>query len=174
MAYVVARPGGSWELRESRATARGPRARTLATFRTLTPQVIEHARARSAGPLDDALVRAAALRAGAPVGASAPDRAAGELLAQLDSGQRPRPALARLLLHALQSPAPGSPDHPRHERAGDGQPLSDSARAAAAWVASSAQSRGETLRDLLLLADRLPAPRTPAGRRFPRLRSAPA
>jgi hypothetical protein len=45
---------------------------------------------------------------------------------------------------------------------------SDSERAAARWVAATPAERGRTLRDLLLLADRLPAPpRAPLA--FPRV-----
>ena len=41
MAYVVERRSGHWEIRESVHTAAGPRARTLATFRMLTDEVLE-------------------------------------------------------------------------------------------------------------------------------------
>ncbi len=158
MAYVVARPGGAWEIRESHTTAAGPRARTLATFRTLTPDVVEHARARSPEPLDAQELRDIALRAGAPVAARSPNQTAGELLAELAAGgSPPRPALRKLLLDAID---PGA-----------GEPVSDSARAAARWVTASPGRRGETLRDLLLLSDRLPARRVPSRARFPRIRS---
>ncbi len=159
MAYVVARPSGAWEIRESRTTTAGPRSRTLATFRTLTPEVVEHARARASRPLDSDDLRRAALRAGAPTTAGAPNQAAGELVAELMAGRRPRPALVRLLRAALD---------------GDDQATSASARSAARWITASPQRRGEALRDLLLLTDKLPASRAPAHRRFPRVRSAPA
>ncbi|HXW59047.1 MAG TPA: hypothetical protein VEJ23_06170 [Solirubrobacteraceae bacterium] len=180
MTYVVARPSGAWEIRESRATPAGPRARTLATFRTLTPEVIERAAARASSPVRADRVRASARRAGAPVLANPADRAAGELLGELSSGRRPREALSRLLLEALRSqrepslarePAADEPAPRPSTR--DGAP-SDSARAAAAWIAAGAQARGEALRDLLLLADRLPQPTRALGGRFPRLSSAPA
>jgi hypothetical protein len=155
MAYVVARPAGSYEIRESRNTPRGPRARTLATFRTLSDDVIERARSRSDVTLDAKQLRRAALRAGAPVEASsAADAAAGTLLAELTAGKRPRPALEKLLREALT--------------AGDG--ASDAARAAGRWVAATPEARGETLRDLLLLSDHLP-PRQRSDARFPRLHS---
>jgi hypothetical protein len=160
MAYAVSRPGGTWEIRESRVTAVGPRGRTLATFRTLTPEVIERARARSSQPLSSSELRMIALRAGAPVTARAPNETAGELLAELAKGSRPRPALRRLLLDAIDPQA--------------AEPVSDSARAAARWVSVSPAQRGETLRDLLLLTDRLPARRTRSRPRFPRIRSQPA
>jgi hypothetical protein len=158
MAYVVARPKSAWEIRESRVTPAGPRARTLATFRTLDPEVIERARSRASRPLTADELRKAAHRAGAPVAATVPDRAAGDLLGQIAAGRRPRPVLERLLLDAL----------------GAGGEVSASARAAAAWIDATPQRRGETLRDLLLLTDRLPADKSTGGRRFPRLHSRPA
>jgi hypothetical protein len=159
MAYVIARPGGRWEVRESRSTPAGPRGRTLATFKTLTPEVIERAGARSSTPLDLRELRKAALRAGAPVAGADADRATGELLTELAVGNEPRPVLRRLLLDALE---PGS------------SRTSDSARAAARWTTATPRQRGETLRDLLLLADSLPLPRVSVSRRFPRVRSTPA
>jgi hypothetical protein len=159
MAYVVARRSGTWEIRESHSTVAGPRGRTLATFRTLTPEIVERARARSSKPLDPGELRKTALRSGAPVSARAPDRAAGELLGELTAGRRPRMVLQQLLLEALGANGAGT---------------SDSARAAAGWLLATPSQRGETLRDLLLLADRLPASRALAGERFPRIRSTPA
>lgn len=151
-------------MRESRSTPAGPRSRTLATFKTLTPEIAERARARSATTLDPLELRKAALRAGAPVARGEADRASGELLSELAAGNQPRPLLRELLLDALQ---------PRRQR------MSDSARAAARWATATPAQRGETLRDLLLLADRLPAgqprsARAPARPRFPRVRSTPA
>jgi hypothetical protein len=158
MAYMVARPKGAWEIREAIATPAGPRARTLATFRTLDSEVIERARSRASKPLTADQLRKAAHRAGAPVAATVPDRAAGELLGQIAAGRRPRPALARLLLDGL----------------GAGGEVSASIRAASGWIGATPQRRGETLRDLLLLTDRLPPAKFTSGRRFPRLRSSPA
>jgi hypothetical protein len=156
--YVTRRKDGSWELRESASTPAGPRSRTLASFRTLTPEIVERARARASKPVGAADVRLVALRGGAPVAAADADRTAGELLAALSRGDGPRPLLRSLLADALDA----DPARP--------QP-SDRARAAAAWIAASGRERGEALRDLLLLADRLPPPRTPARRAFPRIAS---
>lgn len=157
--YATARRNGTWELRESVSTPAGPRSRTLASFRTLTPDAIERARARSTRPVDATVVRRAAVRAGAPVAPSDADRAAGELLAALAHGRTPRASLRTLVIDALAG------DERRPEP-------SDSARAAGSWVAASASERGDALRDLLLLADRLPPPRTAAARpTFPRIAS---
>jgi hypothetical protein len=158
MAYVVDRSDGSWEVRESRSTVDGPRSRTLATFRTLTPDVVSRACARSSKPLAPVDLRRAARRAGAPVAGEDADRAAGELLAELAAGREPRPPLRALLLDKL---APHSSQ------------LSHSAQAAGRWVSATPQQRGETLRDLLLLVDRLPSPRRDPRARFPHLRSQP-
>jgi hypothetical protein len=156
---MVPRSGGTWELRESRATPKGPRSHTLATFRVLTPEVLERARARAAQPLRAEDLRRAAVRAGAPIAPSPSDRAAGELLSELSRGRAPRAALRRLLLAALKNDRDGA---------------SDSARAAGAWIAATPAQRGEALRDLLLLSDRLPAGRSAGRPRFPRIDTTPA
>jgi hypothetical protein len=159
MTYFVPRSTGAWEVRESYSTEAGPRSRTLATFRSLTPEVVERARARSTKLLDADELRKAARRAGAPVAAAAPNRAAGDLLSQLAAGHRPRPLLARLLAKALSAEG--------------GQPTGN-AEAAAAWIAASPARRGDTLSDLLLLVDHLPRTRIPERARFPHISSRPA
>jgi hypothetical protein len=156
MAFILDRGAGAWEIRESHTTAAGPRSRTLATFRTLTPETIAHAQARSSKVLDASELRQAARRAGAPVAAPPSDRSAGELLNQLADGRRPRPLLVRLLVQALSA---------------DGGQPTDNLQAAAAWITASSERRGETLRDLLLLSDYLPRARTREHRRFPRIAS---
>jgi hypothetical protein len=158
MAYMVYRPSGTWEVRESRATPAGPRSRTLATFRTLTPEIVARVRARSAKQLSADELRRAASRAGAPIAPSPSDRAAGELLAEVGAGRQPRPALRRLLLAALQ-------DRPDASL--------DSARSAASWITATAAQRGEALRDLLLLTDSLPPRRAASPLRFPPVASKP-
>jgi hypothetical protein len=159
MAYIVAHRSGAWEIRESRATPEGPRSYTLASFRTLTPEVIARAQTRSSKPLDPDRLHKAAARVGAPIAARPSDRVAGELLSELAAGRRPRPVLRRLLLDVLQG--------------ADGR-SSDSARAAAGWIGATPRQRGDTLRDLLLLTDRIPRRRRPAQLTFPRVNSAPA
>jgi hypothetical protein len=155
MAFVVAHRGGTWEIRESRATSAGPRSHTLASFRVFTTEVVQKAQARASGPLDPDELRRAAERVGAPVAANRSDRVAAELLMELAAGRRPRPLVARLLIDVLQ----GRRDASR-----------DSARAAAGWIGATPQQRGEALRDLLLLTDRLPRRRRPAQLSFPPLR----
>ena len=63
MAYVVARPKGRFEIRESVHTPKGPRARSLANFAHLDDEVLERARRRATRPFDTEAVRVAAERA---------------------------------------------------------------------------------------------------------------
>jgi hypothetical protein len=156
MAYIVPRVGGMWEIRESHTTASGPRSRTLATFRTLTPDIISRAQARAEGPLEAGELRQTARRAGAPVAPPDGDRATGELLAELAAGRPPRPALARLVVESLQAEPTSPPGN---------------AQAAAAWIGASPRKRGDTLRELLLLVDHLPRRELRERPRFPRIQS---
>jgi hypothetical protein len=66
MAYVVARPRGRFEIRESVHTPEGSRARSLASFRELSDEVLAKASKRACRPFDPDAVRASAARAGAP------------------------------------------------------------------------------------------------------------
>ena len=66
MAYVVARPRGRFEIRESVHTPQGSRARSLASFTELSDEVLGKASRRASRPFDAAAVRASAARAGAP------------------------------------------------------------------------------------------------------------
>lgn len=171
MAYVTPRSGGAWEIRESVSTPKGPRSRTLASFRTLTDETIEHARARATKPLSSEDVRDAARRAGAPVDLAAADRAAGDLLRELANGREPHPILRQLLIDALQAEPPvrlGEPT-PAVSQIQEHEPL-DNARASAAWLTATATERGDALYDLLLLADRFPRSRKARKREgFPHL-----
>lgn len=78
MAYVVTRPNGRFEIRESIHTPAGPRARSLANFATLTEAVIERARSRAIRPFDAKAVRVAARRAASQRSASGEARATAE------------------------------------------------------------------------------------------------
>jgi hypothetical protein len=66
MAYVVARPRGRFEIRESVHTPGGSRARSLAGFTELSDEVLGKAGKRASRPFDADAVRASAARAGAP------------------------------------------------------------------------------------------------------------
>lgn len=152
MTYIVANRTGKWEIRESQLTAKGPRSRTLATFQALTQATIDKAQSRSSKALEPAELRAAAVRAGAPVAVAEVESAARKLLSELKRDRQPRPVIRRLLLAEL---------------VGDGD-VTDSERAVAEWVAASPEERAKALYDLLLLADALPTRRRP-DLRFPRL-----
>jgi hypothetical protein len=166
MAFVVPTKSGRFEVRESRSTPDGPRSRTLVSFKELTEEAIEKAQARAAKPLSADQLRAAALRAGAPVAPDPTDRIARSLLAKLAKGQKLDPMLKRLLRDALD-------DENRSDRPRDpSSAVSDSARSVSEWVDASPRERGDTLRDLLLLADALPLRRRPERIGFPPLRLA--
>jgi hypothetical protein len=164
MAFVVPTRTGRFEIRESHNTARGPRSKTLASFRELTDDVIETARTKATTPPSAEELRRAARRAGAPVAREPAEEAARKLIAELDKGRRIAPSLRRILIDLLQDghrEAPGRADEAGH--------------AVAAWMAATPAERGNALVDLLLLADALPS----GGRkgkplRFPRLDSGTA
>lgn len=75
MTYVVGRPNGRFEIRESVHTERGPRARSLANFSLLTDEVLARAAGRATRPFDAGAVLGAAQRAGAPTPAANRPRA---------------------------------------------------------------------------------------------------
>ncbi len=66
MAYVVARPRGRFEIRESLHTPDGPRAHSLAGFAVLSDAVLAKAAQRAQRPFDAGAVVASGRRAGAP------------------------------------------------------------------------------------------------------------
>jgi hypothetical protein len=67
MAYVVPRPNGRFEVRESLHTRSGPRAHTLAGFDVLTDEILAKAAAKAKRPFNLHAVLASGRRAGAPV-----------------------------------------------------------------------------------------------------------
>lgn len=67
MAYVVARRGGRFEVRESLHTANGPRSRTLVGFDVLTEEILTAAARRAQRPFDREAVIGSGRRAGARV-----------------------------------------------------------------------------------------------------------
>jgi hypothetical protein len=157
MAFVVARRDGRFEIRESVATPRGPRARTLATFRELSDEVLDHAQARATTVLDRDLVAVRALELGAPRAPRTTARLGWRLLGELESGHDIPPVLAGALAARLAGVAVATPDTLA--------PLSD-------WLGATPQERGEALRDLLRLTDRIPRRPARRGKRFPRIASA--
>ena len=158
MAFVVRRPKGRWEIRETVRTDAGPRARSLATFAVFDDGVFTRAQAAARGSLDSRALRAAARRAGAPIAETRADTAARQLLREVAHGRAPTPGLSRLLRAQLGEDDAAVPS------AGDG--IAD-------WIGASPTERGDALRDLLSLADRLPATRR-AALDFPRFVPVPA
>ena len=106
MAYVVVRPRGRYEIRESVHTPKGPRARSLANFAQLTDDVLETARLRSTRPFDPDGVRASAARASAVATGSA-DR--GREIAQASEFVAASRRMAESLI-ARPTPSAGRPD----------------------------------------------------------------
>jgi len=149
MAFIVPSRSGRFEIRESASTAKGPRSRTLASFRELDDAVIEKAREEAAKDIDAKELRQAARRAGAPVARPPVDRAARELIAELGKGHSPSPTLRRMLLDLLRDEK-GRTEGPAQS------PVHEAEREVAEWMAASPRERGRTLIDLLLLADALP------------------
>lgn len=147
MPFIVPGKSGRFEIRESASTPKGPRSRTLVSFRELDDAVIEKAREKTTKTLDAAQLRRVARRAGAPVARSPVDRAARELIAELGKGRQPDPTLRHMLLDLLHDSQRGGPDQSSENEAEHG---------VAEWMAASAAERGKALVDLLLLADALP------------------
>jgi len=164
MAFVVPTRPGRFEIRESHSTARGPRSKTLASFRELTDDIVETARAKAATPPSAEELRRAARRAGAPVAREPAEEAARTLIAELDKGRRIAPPLRRILIDLLE--------HGHREAQ---SPEDEAGLSVAAWVAATPAERGNALFDLLLLADALPSGgRKGKALRFPRLDSGAA
>lgn len=158
MAYLVQRPQQRFEIRESEATPRGPRARTLVTFREFSDDVLDAAQARARGALDRAGLRARAIALGVSMAPPASHRAAYDLLVGHARGERLPVALHAVLRHVLyEEPAASAATVPV-----------DHLVAMLPWLAASDTDRATALADLLGLADALPAP--PRGElRYPQM-----
>lgn len=138
MAFVVKRPDGRAEIRESALTDRGPRARTLASFRVLDEQVLTRAERAATGPFDRTRIVTRCQRIGVPVAAPAVEHAIAAVLRLLGQGNVPRPGLTRFLLDALSPPGATYDE-------------------LLPWIDSTPGERGEALVDLLRLGDAIPA-----------------
>jgi hypothetical protein len=150
-------PGATrYEIRESVSTPAGPRARTLATFRVLTADVIAEAARRAQRPFDADKVGARAAALGVPRHEHGAAATASALLAQLRAGEKLPPALATQLRRALPSRRTETPD---------------SLEGAVEWIGADDAARGSALRDLLDVASRIPTRPRPAALSFPRLSS---
>jgi hypothetical protein len=144
MATIIARDDGRFEVRESIATARGPRSRTLAIFRALNDDVLDHADQRAGRALDRKALIARAHALGLHVtrvaGASEP---AGFLDRLRNNGLWPthvravQEAIADIEIDAL-------PDH---------------LEAMTDWLGADDRNRADALVDLLRLAGAIVAAR---------------
>jgi hypothetical protein len=142
MAYVVARPRGRFEIRESVHTPQGPRARSLANFSRLTDEVLEVAESRATRPFAAAAVWASARRAGSPVARRRPSRTP---VAPAREEARRFVEASRRMAHSLETRPP---------------------------QAAPPRDPGDTLIDLLNFAEQIEpftAPREPAPLTFPPL-----
>jgi len=164
MAYLYVRKGGRTEIREAHSTARGPRSRTLVSFRgALRLEHLDRAEAAARRPFDRHALLRRARELGMAVEESPSDAAARDLLASLRRGASLDPRLAGLLRARLAVlPA---------------QPLPDDLADVAEWIGTSELERGRALRDVLRLYDVIARSRgrvreAPAPR-FPRFASRP-
>lgn len=162
MAYLVRHAGDRIEIRESRATAKGPRSRQLARFAgALTPAVLARAAARATRPFDaEALVRRARVM-GIPVESRGSEPEARALLARLRRADPIDPVMAGLLVRALEET----------EKA----PLPEQVAEVAEWIGVPPAARGAALRDLLdafgRIADARPPRRERPRKPYPRFSS---
>jgi hypothetical protein len=111
----------------------------------LTSAALDQAAARARRPFDRDSVIAAARRVGAPVEVAEADDSARALVVEMAAGRLPSPGLRGLLTTQLGRLSPA--------------PQLQTYDSIAEWIGASPKRRGEVLRDLLDLGDRLPAPR---------------
>jgi hypothetical protein len=156
MAYLVRRQPDRVEIRESRATPRGPRSRTLASFNgPLTPEIVDRAASRASRPFDaDALVRRARA-AGIVVASRSHEPEARNLLARLRRGDPMDPVMAGVLRGALEPVTTAPPPEALAE--------------VSEWIGAGAAERGDALRDLLDAYGRIAASRPPRRTRPPEI-----
>jgi hypothetical protein len=159
MAYLYVRKSGRVEIREAHGTPRGPRSRTLASFRgPLTAALLDRAESAAAAGFDRAALCARADALGVPVERPSVGSDARALLARLRSGARLAPVLVSLLREQLD--------------ARESAPVPDDLLDAIEWIGASDHERGRALRDVLRLYDTITrsreAVREPEARRFPR------
>ncbi len=107
MAYVVTRPAGRFEIRESIHTPKGPRARSLANFRVLTDKVLTVSAERATRPFDIAAVLASAGKVGAPVVAKStgvPIRVSADRLKDTERSRRRFVESSQRMVETLERP----------------------------------------------------------------------
>lgn len=157
MAYLYVRKTGRVEIREAHNTSRGPRSRTLASFRgALGDEILERAESAANGPFDRDALRARALELGVRVAPATADPRT--LIARLRRGARIDPVLVTVLRGQLAGRA--------------SVPVPDDLTDVVEWIGASDEERGRALRDVLRLYDRIARSRgpirEPEAARFPR------
>jgi hypothetical protein len=163
MAYLYRRKGpseGRIEIREAHTTPRGPRSRTLASFRgALTDEQLDRAEQAAARPFDRAALVRRAVELGIRAERTRADAAARQLIARLRSGAPLDPRLASVLREQLAQLG--------------AEPLPEELADVAEWIGASELERGRALRDVLRLYDTIARSREPARSeepaRFPRI-----
>ena len=140
MAYLYVRKSGRVEIREAHSTPRGPRSRTLASFKgALTEEHLDRAESASARPFDREAIRIRANELGVPLRRSSADAPAHALIARLRSGARLDPVLVTVLSEQLDACVAA--------------PVSDELADVVEWIGASDHERGCALRDVLRLYD---------------------
>ena len=162
MAYLVQRRDGRVEIRESVSTAAGPRSRTLASFRgPLSPEILQRAVRRAGRPFDPETLIARAGTLDVPVTDRPQNRVVRKLIARLRQGELIDPVLVTILMEALAA-VPAAP-------------VPAALAEVVEWIGQSDARRGDALRGLLRVADRIVRARGPVRtrprKRFPRFRS---
>lgn len=148
MAYLYVRRNGRVEIREAHSTPRGPRSRTLASFKgALTEEHLDRAESASTRPFDRDAIRSRAKELGIALVRSSADCQARSLIAQLRSGARLDPVLVSVLREQLEA----------RESAAVPDELADVIE----WIGASDRERGRALRDVLRLYDTIARSREP-------------
>lgn len=152
-------------MREAHDTPRGPRSRTLASFKgALTSRDLERAEAAAQRPLDRERLLARARELGIAIELSTAGSAARHLIARLHRGDRLDPAVVGVLREQLAT----------HTAA----PLPDALGDVIEWLGATDHQRGRALRDVLRLYDTITRSREPVREakrdRFPRFEVQPA
>jgi hypothetical protein len=164
MAYLYLRKSGRVEIREAHSTQRGPRSRTLTSFKgTLTEEQLDRAESAATRGIDRDAIRRRARELGVPVERASADTSAAALIARLRAGAELDPLLAGVLAeqlaHRESAPVPAD--------------LADVIE----WIGASDFERGRALRDVLRLYDTIlrsrDAIREPTAARFPRFEVRP-
>lgn len=164
MAYLYVRRSGRVEIREAHHTPRGPRSRTLASFKgALTEEILDRAASAATRGLDRDALRRRARELGVAVETAGADAHARALIGRLRRGAPLDPLLVGLLREQLE----GRPS----------APVPDDAADVIDWLGASDHERGRALRDVLRLYDRIARSRGPVREpereRFPRFEVRP-